>query len=357
MRRPSFATLALIVTLVLGSPGHAGAAATGQFSLSGSSVHIYNIVGQVEVVAGSGKSVLIDLSPQGKDAAQLGTKTWGAGGTYFVVEYPSDNIRYTRMHSNSWTGFTVAKDGTFGDKKGHHDNWFGGGGRKVKVGGGSGLEAWCDMKISVPKGQDVSVHLGVGVARVTNVDGTLLVKCESADVTTTGTRGSLTLDTGSGNLSVTNAEGILSFDTGSGSVEGTNLRGTKILADTGSGEVSFDGVTGQTLSVDTGSGSVELTGISCPRVLVDTGSGDVRVRMVGAVDDMNVDTGSGTVTIEAPATLGATLHFETGSGDVDTDFPLKVLHRDDDSLTATIGDGHGRIAVDTGSGSVRLRRI
>jgi hypothetical protein len=62
------------------------------------------------------------------------------------------------------------------------------------------------------------------------------------------------------------------------------------------------------------------------------------------------------VTIQAPASLGASLHIETGSGGIDSDFPLRITKRDSDTLLASVGDGHGHIVIDTGSGDVRLVR-
>jgi DUF4097 and DUF4098 domain-containing protein YvlB len=88
---------------------------------------------------------------------------------------------------------------------------------------------------------------------------------------------------------------------------------------------------------------------------LDTGSGGVRVRNVkGSV--LRIDTGSGSVTLSVPESLGAELTAETGSGGVDFDFPVTLLKRDHGFLRARIGDGQGRIAIESGSGEIRVRR-
>jgi DUF4097 and DUF4098 domain-containing protein YvlB len=82
----------------------------------------------------------------------------------------------------------------------------------------------------------------------------------------------------------------------------------------------------------------------------------VRLALSADVDQLDIDTGSGSVTITAPPSLGASLHIETGSGDIDSDFPLRITRKESDTLLASVGDGRGHIVIDTGSGDVRLRR-
>jgi len=62
------------------------------------------------------------------------------------------------------------------------------------------------------------------------------------------------------------------------------------------------------------------------------------------------------VVIRAPASLGAQVHIESSSGGIDSDFPMELLRRGSDTLEGRIGDGRGRIDIDTGSGGVRLMR-
>jgi hypothetical protein len=54
--------------------------------------------------------------------------------------------------------------------------------------------------------------------------------------------------------------------------------------------------------------------------------------------------------------VGADLVVETGSGRITTDFAVKTTRVQRDELRGTIGDGSSRIRVESGSGSVRLRK-
>jgi DUF4097 and DUF4098 domain-containing protein YvlB len=89
-------------------------------------------------------------------------------------------------------------------------------------------------------------------------------------------------------------------------------------------------------------------------VVLDTGSGGVDLVLLTDVERLDVDTGSGSVTIHAPESLGGEVDIETGSGGIDLDFAVEVRRVRRDHVTGTLGDGRGRIRIDTGSGTVRL---
>jgi DUF4097 and DUF4098 domain-containing protein YvlB len=109
--------------------------------------------------------------------------------------------------------------------------------------------------------------------------------------------------------------------------------------------------------IDTGSGGIDLLRSGARDVRLDTGSGSVEAELGTVIDRLVVDTGSGSVSLRLPENLGATLEIETGSGGIEVDFPVAITRRARDELRGTIGDGRGRITIDTGSGSVRIRRM
>ncbi len=85
-------------------------------------------------------------------------------------------------------------------------------------------------------------------------------------------------------------------------------------------------------------------------------SGSIDIEILTDIERLDADTGSGSITVRAPAGLGATVDIETGSGGIDLDFPVEVRSVRRDQVRGTIGDGRGQINIDTGSGSIRILR-
>ena len=342
------AVLLVPSVLLLAPPLHA----QKQFTLAGEEVAVYNLVGEVRVTASSGSAVTVTARPAGAQASALRFEQGELRGRQTLrVIYPDGDIVYPALGRNSETHETVFEDGTFneGTKKSH--------GHRVRiVGSGRGTEAYTDLDIGVPRGAKVDIHLSAGKASATNVDGSLSFDMSSADVQVNGIKGDLSVDVGSGNVEVSRSEGDLSVDTGSGNVRLTDVRARSLSIDTGSGDVEVTGAVADVTDVDSGSGGISFTGSRTGRASFDTGSGDITVDLSEDPGDIAVDTGSGDVTLRLPATTGAVLSLQTSSGGIETEFPVQITRTASDELRGTIGDGRGRIDVESGSGDVRLQR-
>ena len=326
-----------------------------RYTVSGDEIAIYNLAGQIRVEAGSGGAVGAELTRGGADAGKLKVMQSEVDGREALrVIYPSDRIRYSALSSGSSTQLRVHDNGTFGgddddDKDGGHR------GKRVTISsGGDGIDAHADLRITVPAGKRVAIYLAVGKVAVSHVDGELSVDASAAPVTTSDTRGELNIDVGSGAVQVGNARGDLSVDTGSGGVAVSDVRGKSITVNTGSGDVTASDIRSNELSIETGSGDIQVTGLVAPQLALETGSGSVAADVQGEVWNVNVQTGSGDVTLKLPPTLGAEVDIETSSGDIETDFSVSVTRHARDHLTGTIGDGRGKIAIETGSGGIKL---
>ena len=319
-------------------------------ALSGERVAVYDLAGRVRVQAATGAQVTVDITRGGRDASKLRIESGDVRGwSTLRVVYPSNRIVYPDWESRGRTQIHVNTDGTFDDEGDRYDR------ERVEIrSSGDGLEAHADITVGVPKGQRVAVHLGVGDATVANVDGDLRVTVAAASVSSEHTRGRLSLDTGSGGVSVTDAQGEVRLNTGSGGVTIDGVHGETLDVDTGSGSVRGRDVDTKMLKIDVGSGGLSLDAIKAPRVTVDAGSGHTELGFLQPVEDLAVDAGSGGVTLHLPATQGAEVDVETGSGGIDSDFAVQTTRLSRDRLHGTIGDGKARIKIESGSGSVRL---
>ena len=343
---------ALVALLVL--PAAASAQAGGErYTMRGSEIAIYNLVGSIKAVGGSGSDVVVTVARGGKDAAQLRVENGEVHGRPSLrVIYPSRRITFDDVRQGHWGGgrttLRVNEDGTFG---GDDDE----GGSRVEISDRSGgLEARADLTVAVPAGRRIDLNLAAGEVTVTNVDGDVYVDVHMANVTTNGTKGVLSLDTGSGEVSVTDAQGDVTLDTGSGGVTLKQIRGSKLAVDAGAGRLRADDVSVQSGNLDLGSGGAQLMRLSARDIKLDSGSGSTELDLLSDIRLLDIDSGSGGVTIWIPATLGAKVDIDAGSGGIDMGVPINVTRWESDRVVGTIGDGQGTIRIDAGSGGIRI---
>jgi lia operon protein LiaG len=340
-------------------------------NVPGSSIAVYDLVGHVQVEQGSGSDVVVEVTRGGRDAKKLKVDVGEMDGRNTLrVIYPDDDIVYPDLGRWSNTDLRVNSDGTFGDNRDSRDgsddrrdrgdrgnrSWDG---HRVHIkGSGSGTEAWADLKILVPAGKDLAVYIGVGELGAAHVNTNLRLSGASARITINGTKGNLTAETGSGGIDVRGATGDdVRIETGSGGVSANDLSGKRLRIGTGSGGVTGDGFTSDDLQIDVGSGSIRVDDARAPRVRLDAGSGGIHMSFASPVKSLDVQNGSGGVTISLPAAVNADVDIETGSGGIDSDFPVTVNRMERNRLRGQIGDGSGHIRIESGSGSVHLRKM
>ena len=352
------ALVALAAATVL--PLHATGSEVARHTLSGDRVAIHNLAGDFTVVPSSGTSVVAEITRNGPDAdrLQIQAGTLRGANTLRIV-YPGNRVvlpgseregRGFKGWGNRWqSNFWVRDDGTLDGKRGE-------GHRVTLTDRGAGIHASADVRILVPRGRTVAIYWGHGAGDVSAVDASVAIDGAGVEVTARDVKGALHVEVGSGAVRVSDATANLSVDTGSGDVTLTNVRADHLSVETGSGEIDARGIAGQVVSLESGSGDIRAEGIRAPQVHVDTGSGNVLIAIDSDVDLLAVDTGSGNVSIQVPGSVGATFQAETGSGQITSELPLTVRKRSSDTLTGTIGDGRGRIALETGSGNISLRR-
>jgi hypothetical protein len=224
----------------------------------------------------------------------------------------------------------------------------------IRIGGNQRLRNFSiDYRIEVPAATEL--HCGTG----------------SGDVEVQGIQGPATFTSGSGSIHASDIGNDVQATTGSGGIRLSDIQG-QVQAGAGSGDVSVDGAKGA-VRLRSGSGKLEI-GSPNDAVVAETGSGDVVVN--GAHADLRVRTGSGAVqidgnpaessywdlhassgdvTLHVPGDASFRLYAHTGSGDIDAGIPI-VLEgtTGKHELRARIGDGKGRVEVETSSGKITL---
>jgi lia operon protein LiaG len=324
-----------------------------RYTIPGGEVAIYNLAGEIRLEPGSG-AVTAEVTRGGAEGSKLKVAQSEIDGRKTLrILYPADKIQYGKLSDGSSTQLRVREDGTFSDN--HDEEKRRREGRRVTiVARGGGLDAHADLRVTIPNGKQVALYLAVGKVAITNVEGDLSIDAASAPVTSSNTRGELRIDVGSGPVQVTQSRGELSIETGSGSVATSDIRGETVSIETGSGEVTATDLRTNQLSIDTGSGDIRVTNLMAPQVFLETGSGAVTADIGGEVWNVKVETGSGDVVLKVPPNIGAEVDIETSSGDIETDFEVAVTRHARDHMTGRIGDGRGKIDIETGSGGIKL---
>lgn len=358
-RLPSVLAAALAVVAIAAATSPAQEF-TREFDFSGDRLTVTNLVGEFEVRAASDDAFRVIVTVAGNDAREelIAFEVDETGGNRLDIRFPVDEHddyvypalgRRTEvdLHINHrYEGGSWLKK-IFADISKKH----------ITVrSSGKGLEMWADVVVEVPRGSELEVLHGVGVASAADVEADLVLDTYGS-IGVARIKGDVLCDTGSGSVDVTGVEGSVNVDTGSGDVAVSDCDGPEVLADTGSGRVIVKNVDCNYLMVDTGSGNVRAHMVKADRVKIDTGSGDAELQLDRMGDgDFVIDTGSGDIELVLPAGASARITADTGSGRIRSEVPGGDIERHEgDELEMTVGEGQAKVTLDAGSGSITIR--
>jgi len=135
--------------------------------------------------------------------------------------------------------------------------------------------------------------------------------------------------------------------------------GSRLALRTGFGKVHVMDVDGH-VDADTGFGDVDARG-RFESLSLRTGFGTIRAEAgVGShiTRDWRLSSGFGDITLSLASDLNADLEARTGFGHVSCDFPITVTDTHSrSSINGRIGSGGSPINIDTGFGSVHIRKL
>jgi DUF4097 and DUF4098 domain-containing protein YvlB len=134
----------------------------------------------------------------------------------------------------------------------------------------------------------------------------------------------------------------------------SGVRGGAMNVELGSGGLCGGSIEVPELAVEVGSGGVQLSKVNASRFRLEAGSGGSDVELLGAPQDISIESGSGGITLRMPANIGASVDIESSSGGIQSEFEVKATRFERGELKGTIGAGEGRIRIESGSGRVRL---
>ena len=180
----------------------------------------------------------------------------------------------------------------------------------------------------------------------------------SGDINASGLRGRVEVSTVSGAVNVHDVGSGLSVEGVSGGITIANVGGEAHVENV-SGRVSLTGVRGSA-SVETVSGGITLTGVAGNSIHATSVSGNLDFAgPVGGSARYNFETHSGRANLRIAGNANAAIRVESFSGSVSNDYPGAVKRRnsDDDDTSSVdfiMGQGQGRLRVETFSGNVHI---
>jgi len=196
----------------------------------------------------------------------------------------------------------------------------------------------------------------VGVLRV----GSLRVSRRSGDVTVKEVKGDFTARSYNGDVIVDNVAGLVDVAATTGDLTVRNAGGD-VRANSATGNIEVRCAKGRA-EVSSASGSITLIGVGGD-VDASSASADVDFRgpiRVGGSYRLKSLSGGVSMIIQ-PDVAGFTATLTTYSGEIETDFPLKVespvqggpINR---RLTGLFGNGQAKLALDSFSGTVKIAK-
>ncbi|MDQ3698152.1 MAG: DUF4097 domain-containing protein [Gemmatimonadota bacterium] len=186
----------------------------------------------------------------------------------------------------------------------------------------------------------------------------VIMRSISGDLAVSGVKGEVEANSTSGDIEVIDAVERVSAETVSGDLLVRQVAGD-LRGSTVSGEVQVRSVTGD-VEVHSVSGEIELSDIHAKFVRARSTSGDIDLD--GTMDSSgryDLGSHSGSILLAIPSGTGADMSVATFSGDVDSDFQMRLepgVHATGRPrrLEFRIGNGGARVSAETFSGSIRI---
>ena len=196
------------------------------------------------------------------------------------------------------------------------------------------------LELHVPKAASLDIDVVSAPLVIDGMDGgNIEVNAVSGKARINARTPSLKVDSVSGGIELAGHAGQADLQTVSGDILAPVL-GDEVKLQTISGRIQADGGPWKKLTLSTVSGNVQLTG-----ALATDGN-------------IGIDSMSGDVQLQLPASTSGNLHASSFSGNLRSDFgtPKEPEHGPGSSLDVRLGDGRGKINVETFSGDLRVRK-
>jgi len=218
-----------------------------------------------------------------------------------------------------------------------------------------------------------------GSVNCRNITGSsITVKSSSGSITTEIIKGPAQLTTSYGSITCTDmSDGDLKLKTSSGKIRLSNASFSNCDAHTSYGSIVSNDLNGKSIKLHSGSGSINLTDSSADTTNLSTSYGRITCRQI-TTNEITAKSGSGNLDIEcsestpdeivadlvtsygsidftAPQNFAGQVDMSTSYGSVKTSRTITISGQiSKKNLSGTIGEGTGKLHLQTSSGSINL---
>jgi hypothetical protein len=177
------------------------------------------------------------------------------------------------------------------------------------------------VEVHMPKDADLTAKSGDGSVEADSINGNVDVTTGDGSITVQGAKGNIRLRSGDGHIEARGLDGTVEAQSGDGHV---NLEGR------------FDG-----LSIRSGDGSVTARASAGSKV----------------ASNWTIHTGDGSVDLEVPGDLQANIDASTHDGHISVGLQVTVEGTfSSSSIHGKLNGGGGTLSIQTGDGSIHLRK-
>jgi len=226
------------------------------------------------------------------------------------------------------------------------------------------------IKVSLPPGTRLLINTASADIFAADLKNDIIIDGSSADIIFENVNGNCEIDLSSGDLEARNFKGDISLDGSSsdvdligieGDIEISTTSGDGVIEDvegnikmrTSSGDIKICNLLGN-LDHKSTSGDLGAENIS-GSVEAGSSSGTINLdRLTNTEGIFHIETTSGDVYIEVGTGFGGDLELETISGDIHSQLGLTFNKYSESYLAGSIGQGAGKINIETSSGDIIL---
>lgn len=227
---------------------------------------------------------------------------------------------------------------------------------EIDVPNGRNRKIRCDLIIMVPRNSSLNIETVSAPIEISGVEASShRIESVSGKIELSDTKGNVNIETVSGGVTINDANSHAKIDTVSGSIKLDGLA-ESVDAETVSGSVQILGVK-EEVRVDAISGSVKIYGENVEDINVETVSGSVNFDgSLSSNTEVDIHTISGSVTLKISGPLPGEYDLRTASGSINCSFGPTVERRrgPGQTLRFELDERDGDVRIETFSGSINV---